>query len=173
MSHDRRANGRSSALTLRGGAGRNAHMTPTHPVQTTGATMWDFMSITKALADENRVRMLLALRDRELCLCQIVELVVLAPSTASKHMSILRQARLVEGRKSGRWMYYRLAGKDAPEAAQQALAWVMESLASDPRVVRDAKRLQEILQLDAQSLCESQCPPESSCGKSGKNSRRS
>lgn len=172
MSPDRRPNGRSSALTLRGGAGRTAAMTPTHAVQPSGATMWDFMSITKALADENRVRMLLALRGQELCLCQIVELVVLAPSTASKHMSILRQARLVEGRKSGRWMYYRLASKDAPEVVQQALAWAMESLASDPRVVRDAERLQEILQLDAQSLCESQCPPERSCGKSGKNSRR-
>ncbi len=172
MSPDRTANGRPSALTLRGGTGRTAAMTPTHAVQPSGATMWDFMSITKALADENRVRMLLALRGQELCLCQIVELVVLAPSTASKHMSILRQARLVEGRKSGRWMYYRLAGEDAPEAVKQALAWAVESLATDPRVVRDAERLQEILQLDAQSLCESQCPPQRSCGKSGKNSRR-
>ncbi len=55
--------------------------------------MWDFMSITKALADENRVRMLLALQKQELCVCQIIELVKLAPSTVSKHMSILRAAR--------------------------------------------------------------------------------
>jgi DNA-binding transcriptional ArsR family regulator len=134
--------------------------------------MWDFMAITKALADENRVRMLLALRGRELCLCQIVELVVLAPSTASKHMSILRQARLVEGRKSGRWMYYRLAGNDAPAVVRRMLALVLESLAEDPRVVRDAERLQEILRVDPQALCESQCPPERSCSKSRKKPRR-
>lgn len=130
------------------------------------------MAITKALADENRVRMLLALRGRELCLCQIVELVVLAPSTASKHMSILRQSRLVEGRKSGRWMYYRLAGEEASELVQRALAWVLESLADDPRVLRDAERLEEILRIDPQSLCESQCPPERACGKTGKKAAR-
>lgn len=61
----------------------------------------DFMSVIKALADENRARILLALGGRELCVCQIVELLGLAPSTVSKHMSILKQARLVDGRKQG------------------------------------------------------------------------
>jgi len=73
--------------------------------------MRDFLAITKALSDETRLRLLLALRDQEVCLCQLVELVSLASSTVSKHMSILRQSRLVDGRKDGRWMYYRLAGK--------------------------------------------------------------
>jgi len=45
----------------------------------------------------------------ELCACQIIEMLGLAPSTVSKHMSILRQAGLVETRKEGRWIYYRLA----------------------------------------------------------------
>ena len=54
--------------------------------------MRDFMAITKALADENRVRILLALRQGESCVCQIVELLGLATSTISKHMSILKQA---------------------------------------------------------------------------------
>lgn len=60
--------------------------------------MLDFMAIAKALADENRVRLLLALQKQELCVCQLIELIGLAPSTVSKHMSILRQARLVEAR---------------------------------------------------------------------------
>ena len=79
------------------------------------------MAVTKALADEQRVRMLLALRRQELCVCQIVELVGLATSTVSKHMSILKQARLVESRKEGRWMYYRLPCDDAPELVRQAM----------------------------------------------------
>lgn len=127
--------------------------------------MRDFMAITKALADENRVRMLLALRGRELCLCQLVELVALAPSTASKHMSILRQARLVDGRKEGRWMYYRWAGSDASPAVRQVLKWAYESLSDDPHVVRDMDKLQEILKRDPQELCESQCSPQKACGK--------
>jgi DNA-binding transcriptional ArsR family regulator len=60
---------------------------------------------TKALADETRVRTLLSLRQGELCVCQITELFGLAPSTVSKHLSILFQAGLVDSRKDGRWMY--------------------------------------------------------------------
>ena len=120
----------------------------------------DFMAITKALADENRVRLLLALREQELCLCQLVEMVGLAPSTVSKHMSILRQARLVEGRKKGRWQYFRLAGGKAPPAVRQAIEWAENSLADDPQVVFDVQRLKRILTLDPSELCESQCPAQ-------------
>ena len=119
--------------------------------------LWDFMAIAKALADENRVRMLLSLRKQELCLCQIVELIGLAPSTVSKHMSILRQARLVQGRKEGRWQYYRLPGPSASPAVRQAIQWVQQSLADDPQAITDAERLEQILKLDAQELCERQC----------------
>ena len=64
--------------------------------------MRDFIAVARALADEGRVRILLALRGRELCVCEITELLRLAPSTVSKHMSILKQADLVAGRKDGR-----------------------------------------------------------------------
>jgi ArsR family transcriptional regulator len=106
--------------------------------------MRDVVTIVKALADENRLRALLALRNRELCVCQIIELLGLAPSTVSKHMSILRQARLVEGRKAGKWMYYRLAGKEASPAVRSALAWARASLSGDRRIRADAKRVENI-----------------------------
>ncbi|MHC4105048.1 MAG: ArsR/SmtB family transcription factor, partial [Planctomycetota bacterium] len=70
--------------------------------------MLDFINMTKALSDENRVRAIMMLRNGELCVCQLIEMLGLAPSTVSKHMSILRQARLVQVRKEGRRMYYRL-----------------------------------------------------------------
>src|SRR5262249_39570541 len=60
------------------------------------------MDITKALADENRVRRLLALRGGELCVRQITEVFGLAPSTISKHLSILHNADLVDPRQEGR-----------------------------------------------------------------------
>ena len=62
-----------------------------------------FLAIAKALADENRARALMALGGGELCLCQIIEVLGMSPSTVSKHMSILHQAGLVERRKDGRW----------------------------------------------------------------------
>ena len=115
--------------------------------------MFAFLNITKALADENRVRALLALRGRELCVCQIIELLKLAPSTVSKHMSILKQACLVYGRKEGRWMYYRLADERAPAEVKEAVAWMQKSLSHNKRIREDAKQLKEILKIDREILC--------------------
>jgi ArsR family transcriptional regulator, arsenate/arsenite/antimonite-responsive transcriptional repressor len=119
--------------------------------------MREFMNITKALADENRVRTILALRKGELCVCQITELFGLAPSTVSKHLSILYQAGLVESRKDGRWIYYRLPAKGTPPTVRRALEWVTRSLASSPRIAGDAVRLEMILNMDPVELCKRQC----------------
>jgi DNA-binding transcriptional ArsR family regulator len=118
--------------------------------------MRDLLAVTKALSDENRVRMLLSLQGRELCLCQIIELFRLAPSTVSKHMGILHQARLVDRRKEGRWTYYRPAGGDAPAPVRTALRWVRKAVADDPKVKRDAERLEAILEIDPEVLCRKQ-----------------
>jgi DNA-binding transcriptional ArsR family regulator len=71
-------------------------------------------------------------------------------------MSILKQARLVEARKDGRWMYYRLAGKDAPREVRDAIAWVCRSVSASRKIREDAKRLKKILKLDPEKLCRAQ-----------------
>ncbi len=118
--------------------------------------MRDFMAVTKALADENRVRVLMALVPGELCVCQIVELLGLAPSTVSKHMAILKQARLVDSRKDGRWMFYQLAGEDSPVEAREAIALVSRLLARDAKAQDDGKRLKQIVRMDRDDLCRRQ-----------------
>jgi DNA-binding transcriptional ArsR family regulator len=116
----------------------------------------EFMAMTKALADENRVRVLLALQGGELCVCQITELFGLAASTISKHLSVLYQAGLVDSRKDGRWIYYCLAAKGASAPAREAIRWVAKSLAQDPRTAEDAARLKNILAMDPVELCKRQ-----------------
>ena len=118
--------------------------------------MRELMNITKALADETRVRTLLALRLGELCVCQITEFFGLAPSTVSKHLSILFQAGLVESRKDGRWIYYRLPGKNAPVAVSEALGWIEKALANRPNVRQDNQRLKKIQQQDPAEICKRQ-----------------
>lgn len=115
--------------------------------------MFQLMAVTKALADENRVRLLAALEGRELCVCQLIELIGLAPSTVSKHLSILRGARLIEGRKEGRWIYYRLADSRAPESVAGALTWLLEATRSRLKIQADRKRLDRILETDAEAMC--------------------
>lgn len=114
------------------------------------------LNITKALADENRVRALMALRGRELCVCQIIELLQLAGSTVSKHMSILKQAGLVASRKNGRWIYYRLADDTASCEVSEALAFLRQQLRNDEQIRADRKRLREILCLEKEVLCSTQ-----------------
>jgi len=114
----------------------------------------DFIGIAKALADPNRVRALLALRDRELCVCQIVELLDLAPSTVSKHMSLLRQVYLVDSRKDGRWTYYRRPGREAPGPVRAALRWIDASLSDAPDAREDTLRLEKILEIPLEEFCK-------------------
>ena len=115
--------------------------------------MREFLSITKALSDENRVRALMALSDGELCVCQVIELLGLAPSTVSKHMAVLHQAQLVETRKDGRWIYYRLAEDPDLPCARTALAMTLQCLARDERIRADARRLRSIRRMSREQLC--------------------
>jgi len=112
-----------------------------------------FMNIAKALSEQNRVRILMFLRDDELCLCQIIEMLSLTPSTVSKHMAILRDAGLVESRKEGRWHFYRLAGKAPSRTVRSACRWMEESLANDKTIQEDARRLKAVLMKDKKELC--------------------
>ncbi|NBB95866.1 MAG: metalloregulator ArsR/SmtB family transcription factor [Planctomycetes bacterium] len=112
--------------------------------------MQTYLAINKALSDENRVRVMLALAGGEMCVCQIIELLGLAPSTVSKHMHVLQQAGLVDARKEGRWIYYRRADSDA---VRDRVALLDESLAGDPTARSDARRLKRIRQINRSKLC--------------------
>ncbi|MBN1130055.1 MAG: winged helix-turn-helix transcriptional regulator [Chitinispirillaceae bacterium] len=119
--------------------------------------MGDFIAITKALSDPHRVRALFALRDGELCACQIIELLGLAPSTVSKHMSVLKQAGLVENRKEERWMYYRLPQKETmPVMVRDAFKCVFGALSDDDTVIGDREALRKITKQDLSKLCKVQ-----------------
>ena len=101
--------------------------------------------MAKAVADESRVRILMALEAGELCACQIQEMLDLAPSTVSKHLALLYQARLVEYRKDGRWIYYRLAAAEPGwEFIGETLQWLHQTLAEDAVILADRKKLRQI-----------------------------
>jgi len=116
--------------------------------------MQEFLSITKALSDESRVRALLSVKDGELCLCQIIETLGLSPATVSKHMNILHQVGLVHRRKDGKWHFYRLAGEDDGPVARRALDWALNELEKDPTLREDARRVRQVRRQDLEELCE-------------------
>jgi len=118
--------------------------------------MREFMAITKALSDPNRVRILLALEKGELCVCQITELFNFATSTISKHLSVLHEAGLIQSRKAERWVYYRLTESAASPAVSESLDWVHKSVASTEEALADSKKLKKILATDTAELCRRQ-----------------
>ena len=64
---------------------------------------------TKILSDETRLRILLLLiNGEELCVCQLTEVLKLSQPKISRHLAIMREANLLQDRKSGLWVYYRL-----------------------------------------------------------------
>ncbi len=109
--------------------------------------------ITKALADPQRLRILMMLRPGERCVCQIVEVLALAPSTVSKHLSLLDAAGLVIARKQGRWIYYRLPDGPAAEPSRLILAWLHARLKTDSTVRQDARKLTSLAIRDPKKLC--------------------
>ena len=115
--------------------------------------MFDFMNITRALSDENRVRVVAALRDRELCVCQLIDMLELSPSTVSKHLSVLRNARLLNGRKEGRWMHYSLADDRRRPMVSEAIDWVLRSVGKDPRIEADRRYLEGVSNDPAVKRC--------------------
>ena len=71
----------------------------------------------KALSDENRLQILAQLNAEEKCACVLLEKLAISQPTLSHHMRILAEARLVECRKEGKWMYYSISAEGAKVAA--------------------------------------------------------
>lgn len=96
----------------------------------TPAARW--VMIFRTLGHPARLRILCLLAQRELCVCQLVEVLGLAFSTVSSHLALLRRAGLVQEHKEGRWVYYQLAHLEGP--LQQLLETVLEELSCDQQL---------------------------------------
>ncbi len=115
--------------------------------------METYLTITKALADKSRMRVAAALLSHnELCVCQLVELLQLATPTVSRHMAVLQNARIVQSRKEGRWVYYRLCA-EFPEQLRQ---WFKDSLLKTKEIKADQIFLAGVVSCDPEDLCRSQ-----------------
>lgn len=108
------------------------------------------ISVIRALSDSGRLRIFMALiHHRELCVCQIIELLELAPATVSKHISQLQTARLIESRKKGRWVYCRLT-ENLPAGL---LTYLQTSLANSRQIELDHAKLAQVIECAPDDLC--------------------
>lgn len=95
----------------------------------------------KALSDRNRLRVIAALLHREeLCACHISEMLGVSAATASRHMEILIRSKLVESRKDGRWVHYKLS----PNFPRQIREWLKIPLSEDSNIKQDVESVNKI-----------------------------
>jgi len=90
----------------------------------------------KAAGDRTRLRIMKILEEGPLCVCQIVEILGLAQSAVSKHLSILSGVGLIDDERQGKWTFYRLAKPRITEV-QLLLKAVRTCSCDDPQVAKD------------------------------------
>jgi ArsR family transcriptional regulator len=95
-----------------------------------------------ALADENRLRLLCLIRDGEICVCYLQEILQTNQPKISRHLAYLRRAGLVEARRDGKWMHYRM--KKLEPGLEQILLNTLENLKKEPQIKNDSQRLKRI-----------------------------
>jgi ArsR family transcriptional regulator len=109
------------------------------------------ISKLKALSDRNRLKIVFALTQYpELCACQITELLQVAGATASRHLEILLHSGLLDRRKDGRWVYYRL--KNGEKDFAPVMNWIKNefSKSNDHKFLNS---LEKIASCDLKTLC--------------------
>jgi ArsR family transcriptional regulator len=104
----------------------------------------------KALADETRLRILYLLQQKELCVCEIVKILGINQSKASRHLAYLKNAGLVEDSREGVWIYYSL-DKSKEQFWQHLLAYLNGCLDGNQVLSADLAKLEEV---SKQNLCE-------------------
>lgn len=83
----------------------------------------------QALGDNTRLRLLNLMEDQEICVCYFVEILAQGQPKISRHLAYLRRAGIVDARREGKWMHYRIVMPPNIGAAQvlrQTLAWLKE-----------------------------------------------
>jgi arsenate reductase/ArsR family transcriptional regulator len=108
------------------------------------------LAASRALAHPARLRILAMLHSGDLCVCQITEVLGLAPSTVSAHLRELKLGGLITEHKQGRWVHLALADDAA------ATAWIgcaLDQLRNDPQVAADNDLVAELRDLGVELLC--------------------
>lgn len=88
--------------------------------------LYDLAELFKVFGDTTRVKIISALFEAELCVCDIAELLTMSPSAISHQLRVLRQARLVKHRKEGKVVFYALDDEHIKQIFNQGLEHILE-----------------------------------------------
>jgi len=104
---------------------------------------FDKAQFFRALGDRTRLRLLNLMQEDEVCVCFFVEILKTNQPKISRHLAYLRRAGIVDARRQGQWMHYRIV--DPPDTeATRVLKETMTWLKADPEMQRDRDRLVKV-----------------------------
>jgi len=99
------------------------------------------VDIMKALGEENRFRIVMMLRERTLCVCDVCSVLDISPSTVSAHLKQLTQAGILNSEKDGRWVKYAL--KEDP-FIRKLVEQVRREVPEESQLEKDRSKIQRI-----------------------------
>jgi len=116
--------------------------------------MKKLVTIVKALSDETRLRVIKLLEEREICVCELMQVLEMSQPRVSRHLAVLKNAGLVDDRREGKWVYYSLCSGTEKEEVKAFLQTTSSLGNNNPTVKKDRKNLKKAVRLsEAQGVC--------------------
>jgi ArsR family transcriptional regulator len=109
--------------------------------------MYKLVKATKAISDETRLRMLNLLLQRECCVCEVMQVLDISQTRASRNLSMLYDAGFLKLRKEGLWAYYSIDKSLIEDYAALLLEAIEAGLGNNPVAVQDREHLKEAKRL--------------------------
>jgi len=105
---------------------------------------------TKAIADENRALMLHLIMQRECCVCEVMAVLSISQTRASRNLGILHKAGFLKVRKQGLWVHYSIDKKSMSDYLLSLLDSVEQGLSKNKQAQMDIRKLK---QTDGAKIC--------------------
>ena len=103
--------------------------------------MRELTKTLKVLSDESRLRVLNLIQERECCVCEVMQVMSISQSKASRICSALYDAGLLNLRRDGRWVHYSIANDPSKEYVADIISGIKKCLAENPDAAKDIDRL--------------------------------
>jgi len=107
--------------------------------------MQEMVKISKALADETRIRMLKLLLEKDICVCEMEKIFPLSESQLSRHLKMLMEAGFLKRWREGKCVVYVADKKDSNRYCRTVLELLADSYNDQEAVLRDREKLKQVI----------------------------
>jgi len=115
--------------------------------------MRELTKLLQALSDESRLRVLNLIRARECCVCEVMQVMGISQSKASRILSALYDVGLLNLRREGRWAYYSIQNDEAKDYVNKILSGIGQFFAGDKTAGDDLERLRKAERIGPACAC--------------------